>query len=76
MWIDSFGSRRKGRVWVQRNWPGHGFVKLRWNAKVPAEALAWAKERDVYFDNNHRRWWFKSKDDALLFKLKYGGKND
>jgi len=77
-----FDSRRKGRVWIQRNWPDHCFLNLlsngaEWTAhsKRKDELLRWAKDRpDVYWDSTARRWWFKSKAAAMEFKLKFGGK--
>ncbi len=74
MWIDSFGSRRKGRLWVERNWPNHKMLRLYLHDKDAAKE--WAKHRELYHDSTYRRWWFKEPSTAIEFKLKFGGKLD
>lgn len=74
MFIDDFGSRRKGRLWVQRNWPGHVMLKLERDLAKPKGAIDWARGKQIYCDTNQRRWWFKDRDLAIQFKLMFGGK--
>lgn len=73
MYIDDYGSRRKGRKWIEKHWPNHVMIKLGINS-TPSGALAWAKDKTVYYDTTHRRWWFKDGKTAIEFKLKFGGK--
>lgn len=76
MFIDEFGSRRKGRRWVERNWPNNISLKLEYHRANPKGALEWAKGKQIYYDNTKRRWWFRDRDTAIQFKLMFGGKID
>lgn len=55
-------------------WPNYTAVQVQ-DTRMHSEKSKWASECGAFYwyANNHTKWYFSSREAALLFKLSFGG---